>query len=116
MDVGLIIAIVIAAVAVIALVFLIGRKRRETRLEERRVEAHTHREEAQIRGARAEQTRAEAEERAARARREQALADEQAAAANREQRFARERQHHADELDPDRDVEDAEERDRTSRR
>jgi hypothetical protein len=120
MDVGLIIVIAIAALALIGLFVLIGRRKSEARTEQRRVEAHEHREEAQMRGARAERTRAEAEERAARARREQALADEQAAAANREQRFARDRHREADELDPDRDAtgdrETTDEPDRTSRR
>jgi hypothetical protein len=118
-DIGLIIAIVIVAVALLALFVLVGRRRKAARLEERRVEAHEHREEARIRGARAERTRAEAEERAARARREQAVADEQAAAAGREQRFARERHREADELDPDRDVAEdgdaAGDQDRTAR-
>jgi hypothetical protein len=118
-DAGLIIALVIVGVVLLALFVLVGRRRKAARDEEHRVEAREHREEAQIRGARAERTRAEAEERAARARREQAVADEQAAAAGREQRFARERHRRADELDPDRDVaeegEEARNPDRTTR-
>ena len=113
MDIGLIIVIAIAAIALVALFALLGKRRRATRLEERRVEAREHHEEAQIRGARADRAAAEAEERAARARREQAVADEQSAAADRERRFARDLQERAAELDPDRDAE--EERDPSAR-
>ena len=102
MDVGIIVAIVIGAVVLIALFAMLGRKRSAKRTEQRRVEAHQHREEARVRGARATRAEAEAEERAARAKREQALAEEQAATAERERRFARSKQEKATELDPDR--------------
>ena len=103
-----IVAIVIAAVLLIGIVlFVAGRGRRERKLQERRQEAHTHRQEARVRGARADRAAAEAEERAARAKREQAMAEEQAATADRERRFARERAATADHLDPDRDTENA---------
>jgi len=101
MDVGVIIAIVVAAIIVIALVAMLGRKQKAKQHEQRRVEAHTHREEARVRGARATRAEAEAEERAARAKKEQALAEEQSATAQRERRFARAKEERAAELDPD---------------
>jgi hypothetical protein len=107
MDAGLIVAIVLLALAATALIFAVARQRRAHKLEERRVEAHEHREEAEIRSSRAERQLAQAQERAAKARREEALAREQKAAAEREGRFARERRERADQLDPDREQEPA---------
>jgi hypothetical protein len=101
MDAGVIVAIVIGAIVLIALFALLGRRQRDKKLEERRVEARGHREEARVRGARATRAEAEAEERAARAKREQALAEEQSATAQRERRFARSKEQRAAELDPD---------------
>ena len=92
---------ILAAIVLIALFALMGKKGREKRHEQRRVEARTHREEARVRTARASRAEAEAEERAARAKREQALAEEQAATAQRERRFARSKEERAAELDPD---------------
>ena len=103
MDAGTIIAIVVAAIVLIALFSLVGKKSRDRRHEQRRVEAHGHREEARVRSARATRAEAEAEERAARAKREQALAEEQAMTAQRERRFARSKEQRAAELDPDGD-------------
>jgi F0F1-type ATP synthase membrane subunit b/b' len=103
MDVGTIIAIAIAALVIVGLVVLVGRRRRQKVHDERRVEARTHREEARVRNARADRAAAEAEERAARAKREQAMAEEQAATAHRERRFASEREEHAAHIDPDTD-------------
>ena len=102
MDVGTIIAIVVVALIAIGLFMLLGKKGREKRHEQRRMEARSHREEARVRSARATKAEAEAEERAARAKREQALAEEQAASAERERRFARSKEQKATELDPDR--------------
>jgi FtsZ-interacting cell division protein ZipA len=104
MDVGVIIAIVIAALVLIAIFAWLGRRKREERFEERRVEAHEHREQAALRSARADRASAEAEERAARARREQAIAEEQAATARRERRHADETAAEADRIDPDTDA------------
>ena len=101
MDVGAIIALVIAAIAIVALVLFFTGRAKERKVEQRRVEAHQHREEGKVRDARATRAEAEAEERAARAKREQALAEEHAATAKRERRFAREKLGTADELDPD---------------
>ena len=101
MDVGIIIAIVVGAILLIALFALMGKKGKDKRHEQRRSEAHSHREEARVRNARATKAEAEAEERAARAKREQALAEEQAATAERERRFARSKEEKASELDPD---------------
>src|SRR5688500_1468820 len=103
MDAGVIIAIVVAAIVLIALFTLMAKKGREKRHDQRRVEARTHREEARVRSARATRAEAEAEERAARAKREQALAEEQSATAERERRFARSKERAAAQLDPDGD-------------
>ena len=97
-----IMAIVVVAVVLGLLITLAGKCKREWRHEERRVEAHSHREKAQLRNARADRTAAEAEERAARAKREQALAEEQMAQSKRERRFATEKEQVAAKLDPDR--------------
>jgi hypothetical protein len=104
MDVGTIIAIAVAALVIVGLVVMLGRRRRQKVHDERRVEARTHREEARVRNARADRAAAEAEERAARAKREQAMAEEQAATAHRERRFASEREEHAAHIDPDTDA------------
>jgi hypothetical protein len=101
MDTGLLIALIVAALVILAIVLIAGRKARERRNEQLRVEAGEHREEARITGARADRHQAEAEERAARARAELAQADEQAAVAGRERRTAEERHEHATQLDPD---------------
>ena len=101
MDVGAIIALVIVAIAIVALVLFFTGRAKERKVEQRRAEAHEHREEGKVRDARASRAEAEAEERAARAKREQALAEEHAATAKRERRFAREKLGTADELDPD---------------
>jgi hypothetical protein len=101
MDTALLIVLIVAAVVVLALVFVASRKARARRDERNRVEAGEHRQEARIRGARAERQQAEAEEQAARARAELADADEQAALAGRERRAAEERHQEAARLDPD---------------
>ncbi len=101
MDTVLLIVLIVAAVVVLALVFIASRKARVRRDESNRIEAGEHREEARIRGARAERQQAEAEEQAARARAELADADEQAALAGRERRAAEERHQEAARLDPD---------------
>lgn len=101
MDTIWIVILIVAALAVLAGVFAAMRKRRETELEERRVEARSHREEAEATARHAEQARLEAEEQAERARREQ-----DAAEALRRQ---------ADEVDPDVDVEETETADETPR-
>jgi hypothetical protein len=101
MDAGVIVAIVVAAIVLIALFTLMAQKGREKRHDQRRVEARTHREDARVRSARATRAEAEAEERVARAKREQALAEEQSATAERERRFARSKEERAAELDPD---------------
>ncbi|HEX8204682.1 MAG TPA: hypothetical protein VF587_01345 [Solirubrobacteraceae bacterium] len=103
MDTGVIVAIVVGAILLIALFAFMSRQAKTKRTEQRRVEARSHREEARVRGARATRAEAEAEERAARAKREQALAEEQAATAQRERRFARSKEQKAAELDPDHD-------------
>jgi hypothetical protein len=110
MDTGVIIAIVIAALIVLALLWLLGRRARERRLDTRRDEARGIRREAEVSRAQADRTRAEAEERAARARREEAAAREQAARAEDQQLEARDRHLEAARVDPDRDESEVAER------
>ena len=90
MDAGMIIAIVVGVLVLIAAIVLATKMGRERRLDTKRQQSREVRREAQIRGARAERQAAEADERAARARREQAIAEEQSAEAEKDRRFARE--------------------------
>jgi hypothetical protein len=110
MDAGVIVAIVVAALILVALLVWLGRRGRERRLEGRRHEAREIRREAEVSRAQADQTRAEAEERAARARREEAAAREQAAHAEARQREAHDRHLEAANIDPDVDEREAAER------
>src|SRR5215216_694483 len=110
MDTGVIIAIVVAALIVLALLWLLGRRAREQKLESRRGEAREIRREAEVSRAQADRTSAEAEERAARARREEASAREQAAHAEAKQREARDRHLEAASVDPDVDEREAADR------
>jgi hypothetical protein len=110
MDTGVIIAIVIAALIVIAVLWLLGRRARERRLDTRREEAHQIRRDAEVSRAQADQTRAEADERAARARREEASAREQGAQAEARQEEARDRHMEAARVDPDVDADQAADR------
>ena len=110
MDTGVIIAIVVGALIVLALLWLLGRRAREQRLDTRRGEARQIRREAEVSRAQADGTRAEAEERAARARREEASAREQAAHAESRQQEARDRHLEAARVDPDVDEREAAER------
>jgi hypothetical protein len=112
MDAGVIVAIIIGALILIALLVWAGSRGRERKLEGRRVEAEEHRLEGEVLGARADRQEAEAEERSARARREQAIADEQAALAQREREAANERHEHARDLHPDIDNDGDADRDR----
>lgn len=110
MDTGVIVAIVIAALIILALLWVLGRRGRERKLESRRDEAHQIRREAAVDQAQADRTRAEAEERAARARREEASAREQAARAEGQQVEARDRHMEAAKVDPDVDEKEAADR------
>jgi FtsZ-interacting cell division protein ZipA len=101
MGAGVIVAIVLGAIVVIALVALLAKRGSETRRENKRVEAHETRREAQVHGARAEKASAHADERAARARGEQAEAQEASAVADRERRASKERHEYAEDIDPD---------------
>jgi uncharacterized membrane protein YgaE (UPF0421/DUF939 family) len=102
MDTGVIIAIAVGVIVLIAVIALLGKRKREERLDTRRGEAHEHRETARVHSARADRTEAEAEERAARAKREQALAEEQAVKARNEKRTAQDKHEYAEQIDPDR--------------
>jgi F0F1-type ATP synthase membrane subunit b/b' len=107
MSTGLIIAIVIAALILLAVLWFVGRKGRERRLETRRDEAREIRREAEVGRAQADKTRAEAEAQAAEARRQDALARERSASAEEQHQEARERHIEAAKKDPDADPDEA---------
>ena len=107
MDTGVIIAIVVAALILLAVLWFAGRKGRERRFETRRHEAREIRREAEVGTAQADRTRAEADVQAAEARRQEAQARESAATADEQHRAARERHIEAAEKDPDADPDEA---------
>jgi F0F1-type ATP synthase membrane subunit b/b' len=107
MDTGVIIAIVVAALILLAVLWFVGRKGRERRFETRRHEAREIRREAEVGSAQADKTRAEADAQAAEARRQEALARERAASADEQHREARERHIEAAKKDPDADPDEA---------
>jgi F0F1-type ATP synthase membrane subunit b/b' len=107
MSTGLIIAIVIAALILLALFWFVGRKGRERRLETRRHEAREIGREAELSRAEADRTRAEADAQSAEARRQDALARERAAEADERHREARERHIEAAKKHPDMDEDEA---------
>jgi hypothetical protein len=107
MDTGVIIAIVVAALILLAVLWFVGRKGRERRHETRRTEAREIRREADVGRAQADKTRAEAEAQAAEAKRQDALARERAASAEDQHREARERHIEAAKKDPDADPDEA---------
>ena len=107
MDTGVIVAIVVGALILLALLWLVGRAGRARRHDTRRVEAREIRREAEVGRAQADRTRAEADAQGAEARRQDALARERAAAADEQQREARERHIEAAEKDPDADPDEA---------
>jgi F0F1-type ATP synthase membrane subunit b/b' len=107
MSTGAIIAIVIGVLILLALLWFLGRKGRERKLEARRSEAREIRREAETGRAQADRTRAEADAQAAEARRQDALARERAASADEQHQRARERHIEAAEKDPDADPDEA---------
>ena len=107
MSTGAIIAIIIGVLILLALLWLLGRKSRERRLETRRVEAREIRREAEVGRAQADKTRAEADAQAAEARRQEAAARERSASAEEQHREARERHIEAARKDPDADPDEA---------
>lgn len=107
MDIGIIIAIVVVALILLALFAFIGRKSRERKLETRRHEAREIGREAEVHRAKADRTRAEADTQAAEARRQEALARERAAEADEQHRQARERHIEAASRHPDVDEKEA---------
>jgi FtsZ-interacting cell division protein ZipA len=107
MDTGVIIAIVVAALILLAVLWFVGRKGRERRFETRRHEAREIRREAEIGTAQADRTRAEADVKAAEARRQEAQAREHSATADEQHREARERHIEAAKKDPDADPDEA---------
>lgn len=116
MDTIWIIALVVLALLVIGGIALAARKRRDAQLEERRDVARGHREEADAQASKAEQARLEAEEQAERARRQQQEAEEQAERARQKEEAAENLRRQADVVDPDVDVEAAEEVEEAPRR
>jgi hypothetical protein len=110
MSTGLIIAIVIAALILLALFWFLGRKGRERRLDTRRDQAREIQREADVGRAQADKTRAEAEAQAAEAQRQDALARERSATAEEQRAEARERHIDAAKKDPDADPDEAAER------
>ena len=107
MDTGVIIAIVVAALILLALFAFMGRKGRERKLETRRHEAREIGREAEVDRAEADRTRAEADAQSAEARRQEALARERAAEADEQHREARERHIEAASHHPDMDEKEA---------
>jgi F0F1-type ATP synthase membrane subunit b/b' len=107
MSTGAIIAIVIGVLILLALLWFLGRKGRERKLETRRHEAREIRREAEVGRAQADKTRAEADAQAAEARRQEALARERSASAEEQRRDARERHIEAAKKDPDADPDEA---------
>jgi FtsZ-interacting cell division protein ZipA len=103
MDTGVIIAIVVAALILLAVLWFAGRKGRERRLDTRRDQAREIRREAEVGTAQADKTRAEADVQAAEARRQEAQARERAATADEQHREARDRHIEAAKKDPDAD-------------
>jgi hypothetical protein len=89
------VAIVIGAVLVIALLVLLARRGRERRMENMRLEAQEHRDEARVRARSADRDQAEADEAAARAKKARAIAEEQAAQARRAEAEAEAKADHA---------------------
>jgi C4-dicarboxylate-specific signal transduction histidine kinase len=87
MSTTVIILIVVAVIVVLAVVAFFARRQRARQLDQKRLEASEHREQADTRGRKAEQARLAAEEQADRARKEQTAAEE-----HRQQ---------AEEIDPD---------------
>jgi hypothetical protein len=107
MDTGVIIAIVVAALILLAVLWFVGRKGRERRHETRRTEAREIRREAEVGGVQADKTRAEAEAQAAEAKRQDALARDRPASADEQRREARDRHIEAAKKDPDADPDEA---------
>jgi hypothetical protein len=107
MSTGLIIVIVIAALIVLGLFVVMGRKGRERKLETRRHEAKEIGREAELHRAEADRTRAEADAQAAEARRQEALARERTAEAEEKHRQARDRHIEAAAHHPDMDEKEA---------
>ena len=107
MDIGVIIAIVVVALILLALFVFMGRKGRERKLETRRHEAREIGREAEVHRAQADRTRAEADTQAAEARRQDALARERTAEADEQHRQARDRHIEAASHHPDMDEKDA---------
>ena len=107
MDTGVIVAIIVGVLILLALLWFVGRKGRERRHDTRRVEAREIRREAEVGRAQADKTRAEADAQGAEARRQEAMARERAASAEEQHQEARERHTEAAKKDPDTDPDEA---------
>jgi hypothetical protein len=107
MSTGAVIAIIIAAVIVLALLFFLLPRARNRRLEQRRSRARDIRAEARGPALEAQKAQAEADERAARARREAAEAEARSREARGRRSVAEEQLEKARRIDPDADEDDA---------
>ena len=103
MDTGVIIAIVVGVLILLAVLWLVARAGRSRRHETRRAEAREIRRDAEVGTAKADRMRAEADAQGAEARRQEALARERSAGADEQHREARERHIEAARKDPDAD-------------
>ena len=108
MDTGVIIAIVVGALILLALLALLAKRGRDRKLESNRQEAREIRRGAEVSRAQADKTQAEADVQAAEARRQEAQSRQRAAEAEEQQREARERHLEAARLDPDVDEREVE--------
>jgi biopolymer transport protein ExbB/TolQ len=95
MSTGVVVAIVVAALILIALVALLARRGREQRLDARRTEAGRLRDEAGVRRRNAEREQAESDQIAAQAKKARAMAEEKAAEGRRAEADAEASQIHA---------------------
>ena len=104
MDTALVIVLIVAALVVLAVVFMASQRASVRKREHARAQAGEHRSDAKLHQTRAERESAAADEQAARARREAAEAEERAQRARTEGERAQELHQRAQEVDPDVDT------------
>ena len=107
MDTGVIIAIAVAVLIVLAICGSPAARAASAGSTRAGIEAREIRREAEVETAQADRTRAEADAQAAEAKRQDAQARERAASAEEQQQEARERHIEAAEKDPDADPDEA---------
>jgi FtsZ-interacting cell division protein ZipA len=106
MDAWVIVLIIIGAVILLALLFVGSRRMRDRKLEQKRVEAGELREQSEEVAQRAREREDTARREAEQARRRQEAAEREAAQAQADRQMADEQARRADEIDPDRDVDE----------